>query len=53
MFLLPMDISEKSQNCSETCHSSKIPEECIKNIKDEVVLLNIFHFYHLLYLHFI
>ena len=34
MFLLPIDISEKSQNCSETCHSSKIPEECIKNIKD-------------------
>ena len=27
-----------------TCHSSKIPEECIKNIKDEVVLLNIPHF---------
>ena len=33
MFLLPIYISEKSQNCSEACYSSKIPEECIKNIK--------------------
>jgi hypothetical protein len=33
MFLLPIYISEKSQSFSETSHSSKIPKECIKNVK--------------------